>query len=177
MHEELIVAGFGGQGVLVTGQLLAYAGMLEGKKVSWIPSYGPEMRGGTANCSVVISSGEIASPLVNEPTSIIIMNKPSLRRFEPLLVPGGLLVYDCSIIDVTPERNDIETVAVEANRIADGLGELKVANMVLLGAYLARTGVVSPEAVIESLSKVLPPRRHHLIPLNKSALEAGLVIS
>ncbi|NPV78985.1 MAG: 2-oxoacid:acceptor oxidoreductase family protein [Firmicutes bacterium] len=173
MHEELIIAGFGGQGIMVMGQLLAFAGTLEGKMVSWIPSYGPEMRGGTANCSVIISSDEIASPIVTEADSLIVLNRPSLLRFESSLKPGGLILYDSSLIDEGPERSDIEIIALPANKIANDLGEIRVANMVLLGAYLAKTGVVSMQSIEDSLGKVLSSRRHHLIPLNKKALQQG----
>lgn len=174
MMEEILIAGFGGQGVMVMGTLLTYAGMLEGKKVSWLPSYGPEMRGGTANCSVVIADAAVGSPVVTEPTSLIVMNRPSLEKFESWVKPGGLLLYNSSLIDLTPSRKDLRIVAVPANAVADELGNSRVANMVALGAYLGATSVVRLESVVESLKKVIPPRRHDLIPLNRAALERGL---
>lgn len=174
IEEEIIIAGFGGQGIMFIGQILAYAGMLEGRNVSWMPSYGPEMRGGTANCGVIISSEEIASPVVAEPTSLIIMNQPSLAKFEPSLVTGGLLVYNSSLIEVVPQRNDVICLPVPANTIAESLGDARISNMVALGAYLARKPVVEPASIIESLKKVLPPERHTLILRNIEALNKGL---
>ncbi|HHV62172.1 MAG TPA: 2-oxoacid:ferredoxin oxidoreductase subunit gamma [Firmicutes bacterium] len=174
MLEEVIIAGFGGQGVMVMGYLLAYAAMREGKNVSWIPSYGPEMRGGTANCSVVISrDSEVASPIVSEPTTLIAMNRPSLDKFERMLVPGGLLVVNASLVDREPERRDIDILKVPANDIANELGNMRVANMVVLGAFVARRGCVEPASVIGSLEKVLPPHHHDLIPLNEEAFARG----
>lgn len=173
MVEELIIAGFGGQGVMLMGQLLSYAGLHEAKNVSWMPSYGPEMRGGTANCSVVISTEIIGSPVVTEPTTLIVMNRPSLDRFEQAVRPGGLLIYNSSLIDRAPERTDIRIIAVPAVEMARELGSDRVANMCVLGAYLAATGVVALESVAECLKEVLPERRHDLIPLNVEALARG----
>jgi len=170
---EIIIAGFGGQGVLVMGQLLAYAGMLEGREVSWYPSYGPEQRGGTCNCSVVISHEEIGSPIVIEPDAAIIMNRPSLDRFEPTLKTGGILVYNSTLVDRKPERTDLQVIAIPANALADELGSSRVANMVALGAFLRASEVVSPESIAKSLENVLSTRHHHLIPLNMQALERG----
>jgi len=173
MVHEIVIAGFGGQGVLSMGTLLAYAGMLQGKKVSWIPSYGAEMRGGTANCSVVISDDEIVLPIVIEPTVAIIMNLPSLDRFEKSVKPGGLLIVNSSMVNRKPQRTDLEVLEVPANQIALELGNAQVANMVVLGAFLEKTKAVSPELVIESLKKVLPAHRHSLVPINQQALERG----
>jgi len=173
MVEELIIAGFGGQGVMLMGQLLSYAGMREAKNVSWMPSYGPEMRGGTANCSVVISTESIGSPIVTEPTTLIVMNRPSLDRFEQAVRPGGLLIYNSSLIDRRPERTDIRVIAVPAVEMAREAGSDRVANMCVLGAYLAATGVVAYESVAECLKEVLPERRQELIPLNLKALAQG----
>ncbi len=173
MAEELTIAGFGGQGVMVMGQLLSYAGMREGKNVSWIPAYGPEMRGGTANCSVVISEEPIGSPIVTEPTTAIVMNRPSMDRFESAVRPGGLLIYNSSLIDRKPERTDIRIIAVPAVEIAREVGSDRVANMCVLGTYVAATGVVSFESVAECLKEVLPERRHNLIPLNIEAIKRG----
>ena len=172
MVEELIIAGFGGQGVMLMGQLLSYAGLHEAKNVSWMPSYGPEMRGGTANCSVVISTESIGSPIVTEPTTLIVMNRPSLDRFEQAVRPGGLLIYNSSLIDREPRRTDIRIIAVPAVEMARELGSDRVANKCVLGAYLPpRRGAL--ESVAECLKEVLPERRHDLIPLNVEALARG----
>lgn len=170
---DIIIAGFGGQGVLVLGQLITYAGMIEDKAVSWFPSYGPEQRGGTCNCSVVISDEEIGSPIVSKPTVAIVMNAPSLDRFEPTVAPGGLIVYNSTLIQQKPKRDDVKVVAVPANEIADELGNARVANMVLLGAFIEATGLIDIASVQESLKQVLSERHHHLIPLNMQALERG----
>lgn len=173
MLEELIIAGFGGQGVMSMGQLLTYAGMIEDKHVAYIPSYGPEMRGGTANCLVTISDKEISSPIFSEPTSVIIMNQPSLEKFEPAVQPGGLLIVNSSLVSKKASRSDIRFIPVAGNEHAQKLGSDKVSNIVILGAYLELTKVVSIDSIIESLKKVLPERRHNLIPLNRQALELG----
>lgn len=174
MTEEIIIAGFGGQGVMSMGQLLTYAGMLEGKNVSWLPSYGPEMRGGTANCCVIISDETVASPIVTQATAVIALNKPSLDKFENTVVPGGLLFINSSLIDRRSLRDDIQVCYIPANEIADEIGNSKVANSVVLGAYLAKAGnSVSPESVIEALRKVLGPSKQDLIPLNEEALKRG----
>ena len=167
---DIIIAGFGGQGVLVLGQLITYAGMIEDKAVSWFPSYGPEQRGGTCNCSVVISDEEIGSPIVSKPTVAIVMNAPSLDRFEPTVAPGGLIVYNSTLIQQKPKRDDVKVVAVPANEIADELGNARV---VLLGAFIEATGLIDIASVQESLKQVLSERHHHLIPLNMQALERG----
>jgi len=173
MLEELIIAGFGGQGVMSMGQLLTYAGMLENKHVAWIPSYGPEMRGGTANCAVTISDCEISSPLVAEPSVCIVMNKPSLEKFESTIKAGGLLFVNTSLIDIKPEREDIRVYEISANEIANEIGNNKVANMVMLGAVLEIIKVVEPNSVLESLKKVLGPEKHNLISINAIALKKG----
>lgn len=173
MTYEILIAGFGGQGVMSMGMLLTYAGMLEGKYVSWIPSYGPEQRGGTANCAVVISDEEIGSPVVTEPTIAVIMNLPSLDKFEPTVSSEGKIFVNSSLIAKDVSRSDLLITKVPANDIAGELGADRIANMVMLGAVLAETRVVSEESIIESLKAVLPPHRHNLIPLNRDALERG----
>lgn len=173
MKQEVIVAGFGGQGVLLLGQVLAYAGMVEGKEVSWLPSYGPEMRGGTANCTVVLSDVEIGSPVVSQPTCVIALNLPSMEKFEPMLKPGGLLIINSSLVEKKAERDDIEVVEVAATEIANELGSGRVANMVALGAFVQQTGAVDFTTLKEALQKVLPQRRHDLIPLNLEAIQRG----
>lgn len=177
MLQEILIAGFGGQGVLSTGQLMAYAGMIEGKQVAWIPSYGPEMRGGTANCGVTISDEPISSPLVTEPTTLIVMNRPSLDKFEKTVVPGGLILINSSLVDQQVKRTDVKAIAIPANQIAEELGNVKVANNVILGALIELTGIVSVQAVVESLKKVLPARRHNMIPVNRLALEKGVQLA
>lgn len=173
MVHEIIIAGFGGQGVMLVGQLIAYAAMGEHKQVSWFPSYGPEMRGGTANCAVVVSDEPVGSPIVSEPTALVVLNRPSLERFLPALRAGGVLVYNSSLIETGPAREDVDIIPVPANTIADELGEARVANMVALGALLAHTGVVEVESVMKALAKALSKRRQDLLPVNREALERG----
>jgi 2-oxoglutarate ferredoxin oxidoreductase subunit gamma len=173
MQTEVIVAGFGGQGVLFTGQLLSYAAMDEGKEVTWIPSYGPEMRGGTANCTVVVADEEIGSPLVRNPKAVIAMNLPSLDKYEPVLQAGGLLVINGSMVNREVKRSDIHSVVVPANEIAEELGNKKLTNMVLLGALLGNLDVIPLAALKKALKEHLPERHHKLLPLNYQALEKG----
>ena len=174
MLEELIIAGFGGQGVMSMGQLITYAGMIENKNVAWIPSYGPEMRGGTANCAVTVSDREISSPVVTEPTTVIIMNQPSLKKFLPILKPGGLLLINSSLVTADITRDDLRALEIPSNELAnEKLNNTRVANIIILGAYIEITKVVTIDSIVESLKKVLPERRHNLIPLNRQALELG----
>ena len=153
MAHEVIISGFGGQGVMSLGQLLTYAGMLEGKNVSWLPSYGPEMRGGTAHCSVILTEELVGSPIVTEATAVIAMNLPSLEKFEKTILAEGLLIINSSLVDSKTTRDDIDVIYIPANEIADELGNNRVANMVMLGAYLEKTRVVSPDSIIESLRR------------------------
>ena len=173
MLEEIIIAGFGGQGVLSMGQTLGYAAMVEKKNVSWMPSYGPEMRGGTANCITIVSDSPISSPIVSKYDTAIILNQPSMEKFESRVKPGGLLVYESTNILHASERKDIEIFGIPAADAANKLNNLKVANMVLLGSYLKKKPIVSLESIIEALKKVLPERYHNLLPLNRQALEVG----
>lgn len=173
MLEEIIIAGFGGQGIMLIGRLIAYAGMLEGKKVAWMPSYGPEMRGGTANCTVIVSSEEVASPVVPNPGTIIVMNKPSLDKFEITVKKDGLIILNDSLIKQEVKRKDVKVIRVPANEIADQLGSLKIANMVMLGAYVQKSRVVKMETVIQALEKALSGRNQTLLELNKQALKKG----
>jgi 2-oxoglutarate ferredoxin oxidoreductase subunit gamma len=173
INERIIMAGFGGQGVMSMGQLLTYAGMIEGKNVSWLPSYGPEMRGGTANCNVIISDSPVASPIVTDATAVIAMNRPSLDKFEPSIIEKGLLLINSSLIDRSAERDDIIAYDIPANDIANELGNSRIANMVMLGAYLEATGALKKESVIEALKKVFGERKAHLIPINEDALDRG----
>ena len=173
MQTEIIIAGFGGQGVLFAGQLLAYAARDEGKEVTWIPSYGPEMRGGTANCTVVIADEEIGSPMVRHPKAVIAMNLPSLDKYEPQVAQGGLMVINSSIINHAPTRADIKAVMVPGNEIAENLGDRRMTNMVLLGALLANLPVLSIEALERALKGHLPARHQRLLPTNLQAIAQG----
>lgn len=174
MEQKVIMAGFGGQGIMAIGKLLAYAGMIEEKHITWMPSYGPEMRGGTANCAVVVSDEEVGSPLISKDgTAAIVMNLPSMTKFEKELVPGGKLIINKSLIDAKSTRNDIEAYYISANELAMELGNAKVANMVMLGAYLELTKIVEVESVLQAFVKVFGEEKSHLVPLNKDALEKG----
>jgi 2-oxoglutarate ferredoxin oxidoreductase subunit gamma len=173
MQTEIIISGFGGQGVLFAGQLLAYAAMDQDLEVTWIPSYGPEMRGGTANCTVIISDEEIGSPLVRNPKVVVAMNRPSLDKYDPLVKPGGLLIINSSIIDRTSERKDIQVVRVPANEIAEKIGDRRMTNMVVLGALLANLPVLPLESLEKALKEHLPERHHKLLPMNYQALREG----
>ncbi len=173
MQTEIIIAGFGGQGVLFGGQLLSYAAMDEGREVTWIPSYGPEMRGGTAHCTVVIADEEIGSPLVHNPQAVIAMNLPSLDKYEPLVRPGGVLVINTSLADRQAIRQDIRVVSIPGTDIAEELGDRRMANMVLLGGLLANLPVLSIEAIEQALQTHLPARHQRLLPLNMQALRRG----
>ncbi len=173
MQTDIMIAGFGGQGVLFAGQLLAYAAMDEGREVTWIPSYGPEMRGGTANCTVVIADEEIGSPLVRNPQAVIAMNLPSLDKYEAAVRPGGVMVVNASMVNREIQRTDIRAVVIPGNEIAEELGDRRMTNMVLLGGLLANLPVL-PLAVIErALEAHLPVRHHRLLPLNMQALHRG----
>jgi 2-oxoglutarate ferredoxin oxidoreductase subunit gamma len=173
MQTDILIAGFGGQGVLFAGQLLAYAAMDEGREVTWIPSYGPEMRGGTANCTVVVSDEEIGSPLVRYPQAVIAMNLPSLDKYEAEIRPGGLLVINASLMNRPVKRQDIRVAAVPGSEIAEELGDRRMTNMVLLGGLLANLPIISLEAIERALLAHLPVRHHKLLPLNKKALHRG----
>lgn len=170
--HKLVIAGFGGQGVMLIGQMIAYAGMLEGKEVTWMPSYGPEMRGGTANCSVIVSDKKISSPIVTEATAVVAMNLPSLIKFESLVKPGGQLFVNTSLIKEQPSRNDVEIYSVDANEIAVSLHNDKVSNMVILGAIVSKTGMVKLESIEKVMEKLFTGNKAKLLPLNKEALTA-----
>lgn len=173
MLEELIVAGFGGQGVLSLGMTLTYAGMLEDKEISWMPSYGPEMRGGTANCMTIISDNKISSPIISSFDSAILLNQPSMDKFESKVKPGGLLLYDSSNMLHPSTRTDIEIIGIPAATEALKMHNSKVMNMIMLGAYLSFKPVVKTSSVLEALKKVLPEKYHNLIPVNQLAMERG----
>ncbi len=172
--EKVVIAGFGGQGIILAGKLLAQTAMKAGKHVTYMPSYGAEVRGGTSKCMVTISNDEIASPVVDTPNSVIVMNRASLEKYAPKLKKAGLLVMNCSMIDSTPQLDDsIEIVRLPAEEIAIELGNAKVANMVAIGAFLQKSGLFSPDAAADCLPDILAERYHIMIPLNKKALQKG----
>lgn len=173
MTEEIIIAGFGGQGVLSMGKILAYSGVMQNKEVSWMPSYGPEMRGGTANVTVIVSDERVSSPILTVFDTAIILNQQSMDKFEKSVKPGGLLIYDGNGITRHPERKDINVYRVDAAEEASKLGMNKVFNMMVLGAYLKIKPIISPEYIRKGLEKSLPARHHGMIPDNEKAIEIG----
>ena len=177
MHEEIIISGFGGQGTLFAGQLLAYAAMDSGYHVTWIPSYGPEMRGGKARCTVIISDEEIGSPLVRRPSAAIVLNLPSMKAFEAAIKPGGALVVNSSLVPLESDRSDIDVLYVPASELATAIGNVRMANVVCLGALVQATGVLSLEAVEQALDDHLPERHRKLLGMNKQALHRGAALA
>ena len=173
LYKDVVMAGFGGQGLMFIGKLLAYSAMKEGRHVTWIPSYGPEMRGGTANCTVVISNEEIGSPVTAHPHAILVMNNPSLEAFEPRLQTGGLLLFSSSMVNRSVTRRDIKAIAIPATEIATSVGTERAANMVMLGAYVALTRIVGEKSVIVGL-KELFGKKIDLFEVNTRALEEGI---
>ena len=176
MQTEIIFSGFGGQGALFAGQLMAYTALELDKHVTWFPSYGPEMRGGTAHCTVIISDEEIGSPMVTRPQVAVVMNLPSLDKYEPLVRPGGVLVVNTSLVDREATRKDIEVVSVPANDIADELGEKRLANMILLGALLEKLPVLPANKVADALGRHIPKHRRDLLQANLKAMERGAAL-
>jgi 2-oxoglutarate ferredoxin oxidoreductase subunit gamma len=173
-HQDVIIAGFGGQGILSAGRILAYAGMLENKNVSWLPSYGPEMRGGTANCNVIISDEPVGSPIINVATSLIVMNGPSLDKFEKMVTSGGVIITDSSLVERVPSRDDVNVYRLPATKTALDMGNSTFATIVLLGKLIAATKIVSKDSFIEALKKILPEKKHYMIPDEIKALEYGM---
>lgn len=173
MQNEIVIAGFGGQGVLFAGQVLAYAAMDNGKEVTWIPSYGPEMRGGTANCTVIIADEEIGSPLVRNPQAVIALNLPSLDKYEPLIIQDGILIVNQSLVNRSVQREDLQTLLIPASEMAESLGDKRLTNIVMVGALLAQMPVLSIESIETALKDHLPQRHKNLLPLNYQALRAG----
>lgn len=174
MTEEMIIAGFGGQGVLSMGQILCYGGVVQGLEVSWMPSYGPEMRGGTANCTVILSDEPISSPVLTRFDTAIVLNQPSMDKFEETVKPGGFLLYEENGITRTPVRSDIQTCSLAAYDESIKMENTRVFNMIVIGGLLAVKPVLELENVIKGLEKVLPQRYHHLIPLNEAAIRRGM---
>lgn len=174
MREEIIISGFGGQGVLSMGKILAYAGIMQGREVSWMPAYGPEQRGGTANVTVIISDEEIASPIVDRYDTAVVLNQPSLDKFEPLVKPGGCIIYDSYTIQTPPVRTDVSVYQIDAMEEASRIGNGRLLNMFVLGGLLKARGIVSVDNVVRGLRKVLPERYHSLIPDNEAAIRRGM---
>ena len=171
---NIVFAGFGGQGILFSGKVAAYAGLIDNKEISWLPSYGPEMRGGTANVTVILSDNRISSPILSKFDTAIILNQQSLDKFESRVKPGGLLIYDPNGITRHPERKDITVCRIAAVDESAKLGNAKAYNMVVLGAFLKMKPIVSMENVIKGLKKSIPARHHHLIPMNEEAINVGM---
>lgn len=176
MTEEIIIAGFGGQGVLSMGKILAYSGIMQNQEVSWMPSYGPEMRGGTANVTVIVSDERISSPILRAYDTAIILNQQSMDKFEESVKPGGTLLYDPNGISKPPTRKDINIYRVEGAKKAAEMGNTKIFNMIVLGAYLKIKPIVKMENVIKGIKKSLPERHHKLLPLNEDAVNQGTKI-
>lgn len=174
MTEEIIIAGFGGQGVLSMGKILAYSGIMQNQEVSWMPSYGPEMRGGTANVTVILSDERISSPYLKIVDTAIILNQQSMDKFEHSVKPGGVLIYDPNGITLHPTRTDIKIYQIEGTKIASEMGNKKIFNMVILGGYLKIKPIIQLENVIEGLKKSISERYHNLIPLNLEAITIGM---
>ena len=172
-ETSIIISGFGGQGTLFAGQLLAYAAMDYGKEVTWIPSYGPEMRGGTARCIVIISEDKIGSPVARNPFAVIAMNTPSVNMYEPLVAPGGYMIINESLVDHKIERNDIQPIYIPGNDIAKGLGNIRITNMVMIGALLEAVKVLPINEIKKALDSHIPERHRGTLPINYEAIEKG----
>ncbi len=177
MQTEILIAGFGGQGVLFAGQVLAYAAMDAGYEVTWFPSYGPEMRGGTANCTVIIADEEIGSPLVSHPKVLMALNAPSLDKFEPQVQPEGLIIANASLLNRGVERSDLDAIVLKASHIAEDLSDRRLANMVMLGALMPRFPMLTMEQIKTALKDHLPASKHHLLEANYRALDAGAAMA
>ncbi len=173
MNQQIIIAGFGGQGVLFTGKFMAYAGLYQGFEVSWLPSYGPEMRGGTANCNVVISDQPVGSPIVIKATSLIAMNAPSLEKFEDSVVPGGKIFVDSTLISEKVKRSDVEAFYLPATQMANDNGMKGLSNMIMLGKFIKETGICDEGLIEKTLKKVVPPKKAELIEKNMQAIQMG----
>jgi 2-oxoglutarate ferredoxin oxidoreductase subunit gamma len=176
MNEEIIIAGFGGQGVLSMGKILAYAGMMQKMEISWMPSYGPEMRGGTANVTVILSDERISSPILNRFDTAILLNQQSMDKFESTVKPGGVLLYDTNGITRHPSRKDIRIFQVEAAEESGKMLSSKTFNMIVLGAFLKIKPLVEQDNIVKGIKDSLPARHHHLIPMNEDALKRGMEI-
>ena len=176
MTHEIIIAGFGGQGVLSMGKILAYAGLMENKEVTWMPAYGPEQRGGTANVTVIVSDERISSPILSTYDVAIVLNQPSLEKFEPKVKPGGIIIYDSNGIIKPPTRTDIKVYKIDAVEAANEMNNTKVFNMIVLGGLLKLQPIVTIDGVVKALKKSLPERHHKLIPMNEEAIKKGMEV-
>ena len=170
---QILIAGFGGQGLLFSGKVLAYAGLLEGKQLSWLPSYGPEMRGGTANCSVILSEESVGSPIVNNPNVLMVMNAPSLDKMEDTVQPGGVIFVDSSLITRPVRRTDVKTYYIPATQMAKDMGIPGLANMIMLGLLVRETGCIAADTLDAGLQKVIPARKAAMLDSNRAAIKAG----
>ena len=173
MTYEVIMAGFGGQGLLFSGKVLAHAGLVENKELSWLPSYGPEMRGGTCNCSVIISDDPVGSPIIARPNILMVMNEPSLDKFEDMVVPGGIIFVDSSLIARKVNRTDVDVVYIPATQMAKDMNAVSLANMIILGAIVEKTKCVKSESMEPTLKGVISARKASLLDLNLKAIEKG----
>lgn len=173
MEYQIVIAGFGGQGLLFSGKVLAYAALMEQRELSWLPSYGPEMRGGTANCNVIISDTPVGSPIVQNPNMLMVMNTPSLDKYEKTVVPGGKIFVDSSLVSRKVERTDVEVCYIPATKMAGDMGIPTLANMILLGAIVKSTGCVGEEAVVAGLKKIVSAKHANLLDANLQAIQAG----
>lgn len=173
MTNQILLSGFGGQGILFTGKFLAYKGLLADKNVSWLPSYGPEMRGGTASCSVIISDEEVGSPIISQPDVLIAMNLPSFEKFEPTVKPGGIVIADSSLIEAKSARSDIDVYYIPATALASEMGKQSLANMIILGKLLKVMGDFDEENIKTVLSKVIPPKKADMLDINLKAMKIG----
>ena len=174
MNKEILIAGFGGQGILFSGKFLAYEGLIDGKEVSWLPSYGPEMRGGTANCSIIISDNAVGSPIVSNPDILIAMNLPSLDKYEGETKAGGQIFVDSSLIERKVERTDVETYYIPATRIASDEGLTGLANMIMIGHMIKKSGIIPEENIEKAMQKVVPPTKQNMFDLNMKAVKLGM---
>lgn len=177
MTEEIVIAGFGGQGVLSMGMILCYSGIIENKEVSWMPSYGPEMRGGTANCIAIISDSKISSPIIATFDTVIALNQPSVDKFEKAVKPGGLLIYESTNVINPPTREGIDIIGIAGSAEAAKMKNTKIMNMIMLGAFLKKRPIIKFENILKGLKEVLPERYHHLLPLNEEALNRGMELT
>ena len=173
MNKEILIAGFGGQGILFSGKFLAYGGLLDGKEVSWLPSYGPEMRGGTANCSIILSDSKIGSPIVDKPDVLIAMNAPSFDKYITEIKSGGMAIVDSSLIDKKSERDDVEAYYIPATRLASENGLTGLANMIILGLFLKKTNLMTDELIDKVMKKIVPAKKPQLYDLNMKAIQLG----
>ena len=173
MEYQIVIAGFGGQGLLFAGKVLAYAALTEQRELSWLPSYGPEMRGGTANCNVIISDSPVGSPIVQNPNVLMVMNTPSLDKYEKSVVPGGKIFVDSTLISRKVEREDVEVFYIPATKMASDMGMPTLANMILLGAIVKATGCITDEGMLAGLNKIIPAKKANLLDANLKCIQAG----